>query len=71
MIQEDRTAKLARLKDATKEKDDLDKQLRTQSHLDPVFLKSLDAETTVAVEAANRWTDNIQAIQKYAFDLLI
>lgn len=62
---DDRTTKLARLTELEAEETKLQSQIDMHRENDPAVLEDLEAKRKTCHEAANRWTDNIFAIQKY------
>ncbi|KAL6061250.1 Meiotic nuclear division protein 1 [Balamuthia mandrillaris] len=61
----ERTAKLAHLAELQQRNDQLREELQKYSEFDPDMIADMEADTKEAVEAANRWTDNIFALRDW------
>jgi SMC interacting uncharacterized protein involved in chromosome segregation len=62
---EERQQNLQTYKDLQAEKAELDKELKKFADFDPELVKKIESDAKVALDAANRWTDNIFALQGY------
>lgn len=62
---DDRTAILEELSELEAKKAELEATLKKYEGCDPEVLEKLQAETKMAKEAINRWTDNIFAVQSW------
>jgi Mnd1 HTH domain/Leucine zipper with capping helix domain len=56
---EERSAKLQRVAELTAERAELREQVATLADADPELIEALQADARQAVDAANRWTDNV------------
>ena len=61
----ERTELVARLQEEKDKRQKMTARLKDFAENDPALLEQLVAETGQAVEAANRWTDNIFSIQEW------
>ena len=62
---EEREKLLAALETEKQENKRLEGRLKEFAENDPAVLEAMAKEATQAVEAANRWTDNIYSIQSW------
>jgi len=62
---EERTELLERLTEMTNKKNELEKSLQQYADNDPAVLEAKVDDTKKALEAANRWTDNIFNLQEW------
>eukprot|EP01101_Sappina_pedata_P003399 TRINITY_DN13656_c0_g1_i1.p1 TRINITY_DN13656_c0_g1~~TRINITY_DN13656_c0_g1_i1.p1 ORF type:complete len:217 (+),score=73.89 TRINITY_DN13656_c0_g1_i1:36-653(+) len=62
---EERRSKIARISDLESENSALKRKLSEQSANDPEILEKLVEETKIAIEAANRWSDNVTNLRTY------
>lgn len=60
-----RSAKLAQLRELHAKKAALEGELATLKDNDPAVLEEMAAKVKVALEGANRWTDNVWALKSY------
>ena len=56
---------LAKLDDLKSKKEEVLQKIQKYKDCDPEVLNKLKKETTMAQEGANRWTDNIFALQSW------
>ncbi|KAJ3040701.1 Meiotic nuclear division protein 1 [Rhizophlyctis rosea] len=64
-MQDERADMLERLHDAEALRKSYLKELEQFRDCDPAVLEAKELATTLAKDAANRWTDNIFALQSY------
>jgi len=62
---DERSRLLARLNEAETKNKELKKMLLQYSDNDPAVLQQMEVERTMALEATNRWTDNIFSLQDW------
>jgi len=62
---EERTVAIQELQSKRQEKKDVDAELLRFRDCDPQHLKEMQKENLVAVEASNRWTDNLFALRPW------
>ena len=62
---DEREKLLADLKTEEEERDQQETRLKDFADNDPAVLEAMAAESSQAIEAANRWTDNIFSIQSW------
>jgi len=62
---EDRSEILAQLEEQIRNKEKMQNRLKDFADNDPVVLEQMVTETKQALEAANRWTDNLFSIQEW------
>ncbi|XP_065893128.1 meiotic nuclear division protein 1 homolog [Dysidea avara] len=61
----DRLAMLTKLEDVTSRRQQLSTELEKYKNCDPERLKEIRKETTVAMDAANRWTENVFSLKSW------
>ncbi|XP_065893401.1 meiotic nuclear division protein 1 homolog [Dysidea avara] len=61
----DRLALLTKLEDVTSRRQQLSTELEKYKNCDPERLKEIRKETTVAMDAANRWTENVFSVKSW------
>jgi len=62
---EEKTEAIRVLQERVKEKGEMDAELLRLRDCDPQHLKEMQKENLVAVEASNRWTDNVFALRPW------
>lgn len=64
----ERREAMAQLAVIKQQRDELDKELALYADSDPATIEELKKETTIAKDAANRWTDNLFVLREWARD---
>jgi len=62
---DEKTEAMRLLQERVKEKEEMDTELLRLRDCDPQHLKEMQKENLVAVEASNRWTDNVFALRPW------
>jgi len=62
---EERTAVIQELQEKTKEQEAIQSELLSLRECDPQHLKEMQKENVMALEASNRWTDNVFALRPW------
>lgn len=62
---DERTQAVQQLQAKRKEKEEIDAELLRLRDCDPQHLKEMQKENLVAIEASNRWTDNVFALRPW------
>jgi len=65
---EARIQQLAELAEEKKRVDRLNEELQVYAENDPMVLEALESDVQVGFEAANRWTENILQMRKWAME---